>query len=194
MSHTILKIYQWVHLILLKDMHKMMCQRLNCIYLMFTSMNTFWASPPHIESSLYFVTLLWPLPNFKIAGYWQSQAQWANLRHLDIKMTTDPMSINCLFFLFGLKVLMTSFSQHQNDMIIMTSKRHQNDVLFGNSKWHIISKLNFYDIQTRSDLKFQIHPKLYTSFWQQFHYNRKTSRMTYTEKNISGMKKTVLYC
>ena len=39
--------------------------------------------------------------------------QWANLHHLDIKMTTDPMSINCLFLIWF---------ESSNDIIFTTSK------------------------------------------------------------------------
>ena len=57
---------------------------------------------------------------------------------------------------------------------------------------YIISKLNFYDIQTVSNLKFQIHPKLYMSFWEQFHHNRKTSPMTYTEKIYHNEENSII--
>ena len=57
---------------------------------------------------------------------------------------------------------------------------------------YIISKLNSYDIQNRSNLKFQIHPKLHTSFWEQFHYNRKTSPMTYTEKIYHNEENSII--
>ena len=57
---------------------------------------------------------------------------------------------------------------------------------------YIISKLKFYDIQTRSNLKFQIHPELYTSFGEQFHYNRKTSPMTYTERIYHNEENSII--
>ena len=57
---------------------------------------------------------------------------------------------------------------------------------------YITPKLNFYDIQTGSHFKFQTHLKLYTSFGEQFHYNRKTSPMTYIARIYHNEENSII--